>query len=112
MYVRWKKRARTAYHKPTGDHTLVAMLAQSRRVNGQPRQKTIYLAAIREKHLSATAHQLYFWRRVDQRLDDLALDGDLRAAIETKLRTTVPRPTQDAIEQVQRDRRRLGLGAL
>src|SRR5262245_5726237 len=105
MFVRWKKRL---LHKEKGHHALSAVLVQSARVNGKPRQRIIrYLATVSEKDLRVTAHRESFWASVDQHLDDLAIDSALRQQVEEKLTAVVARPTPAELEQLERDRQAL-----
>jgi hypothetical protein len=98
MYVRWKKRARSSYHRPTGDYTLSAYLVSSHRVGSQPRQKATYLACIWDKYIDAVMHRHKFWQYVDWKLDSLNLSVQERAAIESKLAQTVQRVTPEQVE--------------
>ena len=62
MYVRWKKRERSR----RGWHTeppqlLTAVLVESRRVDGKPRQRTVaYLGSIRSDYLDDATFRFYF----------------------------------------------------
>ncbi len=114
MYVRWKNRARTRNHKPTGDITLTAVLVRSERGNwerGQrvmtPRQHIIsYLGSIRQSLMPWAFHRAEFWRSVETHLDALTLPPERRAAIMADIEKVVPRPTpedtQQDIEQIRR----------
>ena len=63
MYIRWKTKPREPEYelKPgakwstkTKPVTLyIAYLAESKRVDGKPRQKTTYLACIQDKHIES-----------------------------------------------------------
>ena len=99
MFVRWKKRTRrrrngwTEEGKPRHDRSLYAVLVENRRERGTVRQKVIkHLAHIGEPYLDAPAHQRYFWQRVDDHLDEMLFDPQVRGQIESKLLTVVPRP--------------------
>jgi hypothetical protein len=39
VYVRWKKRTRSRYHRPQDEQTLAAVLVESVRIDGKPRQR-------------------------------------------------------------------------
>jgi len=100
VFVRWKerttKRGRVFY----------AVLVESQRENGKPRQKVIkHLAHIAEKYLDATAHQEYFWQRVDWYMDDLALSTETRKTIEGKLIAKVKRPTEEELVQLRKEQK-------
>ncbi len=84
MYVRWQLRPRK---RRGGSPLLVAVLVECHRVDGAPRQRTVaYLAGIREGFIgkSMKQHERY-WNRVDARLNELGLDAETRASIETKI---------------------------
>ncbi len=94
MYVRWQLRPRK---RRGGSPLLVAVLVESRRVDGRPRQRTVrYLGGIIEKFIGKNArHHERFWRKVDARLDELALDPVTRANIEASVAARVPRITNE-----------------
>lgn len=95
MYVRWNRKQRVD-RKKLGP-LLCAVLVESHRVDGAPRQKTVaYLGGIREFSIdSKLGRRVRFWGDVTQRLDQLG--GDLapeqRKKVETALAKRVKRPT-------------------
>ncbi len=94
MYVKWQRRPR----KRTGGSPLVmAVLVESHRVDGKPRQRVVaYLAGIRERFIGEREDEHNkFWRSVDAHLDALGLDAETRAKIETSVARTVARVTTD-----------------
>jgi hypothetical protein len=99
MYIRWKKRQRKRWRKPTGFHTLSAYLVESHRVNGRPRQKTTYLASIWDKYIDTPTHRDYFWWRVEEKVAALALDEQTWLKIAAQLEETVPKPSPQEVEQ-------------
>jgi hypothetical protein len=105
MFVRWKHRQL----RRDQDVTHYAQLVENTRFQGRTRQRVICsLAHIRERFRSAPAHRDWFWRRVDQRLDALALDPQTRQALEARLAETVPRPSAAELAQVRAQRTVLG----
>jgi hypothetical protein len=114
MFVRWKrKRRKDTYHfepDPPGVKVYSrrriadpqwlrsAVLVESVRVDGRPRQRTIkYLGSIRECHLDLEGqysifHRGYFWRSADANLERLDLSDLERARIIAALEDVVPRP--------------------
>ena len=103
MYVRWKKRARTRRHRPTGEHTLTAVLVTSQRVDGRPRQRIVaYLGSIGEHHTSVYWHQVDFWKSAAQHLEQLDLDADTATRIREQLAQIVPVPTAEGRAQAAR----------
>lgn len=96
MYVRWKTRMKTRHRRPTGEHTLNAVLVESVRVNGKPRQRFIcHIASIGEKRTGAYWHRFDFWARAGDVLDLLQLTDEARQTIEAQLTARVPYPTEE-----------------
>ena len=99
MFVRWRRR--NSKNKGT---TLVAELAESRRVNGKPRLQ--YIATLGSVSEDAITKEygdeiLAFWRRVDGRLErlDNRTAPDDKAAILDALEKRVPRVTEGQLKQ-------------
>ncbi len=94
MYVRWQRRLRK---KCGGSPLLTAALVENRRVDGKPRQRVMaYLAGIREKFIGEREKEhRQFWRKVDERLDDLGLDPATRTRIEGNIEARVARVTAE-----------------
>jgi hypothetical protein len=89
MFIRWKRR-RLRRHN---DVALVAVLVQSRRIQGVPRQRLVrYLGSIPFQKRMTTAARQVFWQRVAARLTALALAPATRTALEDKLARVVPVP--------------------
>lgn len=107
MFIRFKKRELRGVSKwAPKECALYAVLVESRREDGKPRQRVVrYLAHIKEKYLEATAHQDSFWARVDWHLNDLGLEGEAREAIERRLLQTVKRPTAADLERLKWERK-------
>ena len=102
MFLRWKKYAtkppRSRWATNYGEYSLAAVLVESRRVNGKPRQKVIkHLASIREYGLAdeMVGWHTGFWRDVEESLRDLDLSEADRAKIEAALVRRVPKPTKE-----------------
>src|SRR4051794_35317314 len=94
MYVRWKKRMRSRRHRPTGEHMLTAILVESRRVDGKPRQHILaYLGTISERYTAAYYHQLDFWTSANLHIDSLNLDSETVTRLRSTLERIVPVPT-------------------
>ena len=109
MYVRWKKRPMTRTQRSCGQHrigghSLTAVLVESRRVAGSPRQRFVaYLGVIQvcEKGEGPVmigsggwAHPpviAAFWTTVSRKLDTITEPYD-RCAIESMISAKVPRP--------------------
>ncbi len=95
MYVRWQRRRRVRKRKSSP--LLTAVLVESCRVDGKPRQKGIaYLGGIREAYVDERAWEhRAFWLSVDERLDALGLDPETRARIEASVESRVRRVTPE-----------------
>jgi hypothetical protein len=106
MFARWKKRTTVQRRKrwaPPSRTTWYAVLVQSQRIHGTPRQKIVrLLASIQEENLQHPAHRRQFWQHVDRHLAELDLDATTRQHIAEKLCLTVPRPTAAELEQGER----------
>ena len=101
MYVRWKRRPL----RRSGDTAWDAVLVQSVRIAGQPRQQRVgYLASIRAHYHTAPAHRAWFWTRVVQRLETLGLDARTRHAVERQLQQVVPRPSDAELRHLASQR--------
>lgn len=110
MFVRWKRRRlcrMPRWAKP--EYVRYAILAESARVDGKPRQKMIcYLSYIKEKCLSETSHRELFWIRVDAHFSELGLEPTVQANLEDSLLTVVARPATAELAQLAKERARLG----
>lgn len=109
MYVRWKRRVRAHKPKRVGywmreaapPHvTRAAQLVESRRVNGQPRQRVVaHLATIDEATMVSFDTRRAFWDAICDRLDQLrragVIDETQQDEIDATLARTVPHPTQE-----------------
>jgi hypothetical protein len=104
MFVRWKHRPvrRRRETSLPNERALYAVLVESHRVDGKPRQRVVrYLAAIRGGQLVYPLSTDRFWQDVERTLADLALADDQRQVIEDKIAATVPRPDPAVVEQQQ-----------
>ena len=100
MFLRWKRRPL----RRTPDIACDAVLVQSIRVAGTPRQRTRYLGSIRMRYRTAPAHRQAFWAAVEERLELLALEPTTRQAIGAELVREVPRPTAEELQELDRQR--------
>lgn len=97
MFVRWKSRAKSRRRRATGHHSLTAVLVESRRVDGKPRQQIIsYLGTIDSEHTTAHFHCVDFWASVTRHLGALNLPEYQRLRIEKSLAERVAKPTPDS----------------
>ena len=80
-----------------GSPLLMAVLVESHRVDGKPRQRVAaYLAGIRERFVGEREDKHdKFWRSVDAHLDALPLDAETRAEIEASVAKRAARVTTD-----------------
>lgn len=95
MYVRWQRRGRV--RRGRSSPLLTAVLVESRRVDGKPRQRVVaYLGGIREAYVDKREWEhRTFWRGVVDRLDALGLDLETRARTEASVESRVRRVTPD-----------------
>ena len=101
MYVRWKKRVRFWHGKSAG-HYLTAVLVESKRIDGKPRQRTIsYLGSIDEVLTTSHLWRTRFWKSATAHLNFLALDSVLRARVETALENKIAKPTPESAAQFE-----------
>jgi hypothetical protein len=109
MYVRWKRRKMVGKFLPAGPHyALSAVLVESRRVDGKPRQKVIkHLGCIRESAIVYPGHRISFWRTAAAAFKALALPAEQQRTIELVLHARVPFPTNE-----ERGRAQMELEAL
>jgi hypothetical protein len=112
MFVRWKRKRRKDDRRGWGKDQIVtpqwllsAVLVESVRINGKPRQRTIrYLGSIREQYLdlsegASTARRFHFWRGVEWSLDQLELSDLDRVRIIAAIEERVPQPTSEDIQR-------------
>lgn len=105
MFVRWKRRQlkRPPYDGQPAGHVRYAVLVESKRRGGQPRQRVIcHLAHIKERDIEKAVWRLRFWQTVDHRLNELGLDSETRAIMETKLARDVARPSATELSELRR----------
>ncbi len=103
MYVRWKTRKMTSF-LARGKTALTAVLVESCRVDGRPRQRHVcYLGTVVEELATHPFRQSGFWATAERHLDALNLDPLTRERIETALLAKVPRP-DDAVLAGERAR--------
>jgi hypothetical protein len=103
MYVRWKRRKLRKglgrKREEDAGHARSAVLVESHRVNGQPRQKFVaHLGSIHERFIGTPLHHRLFWIDVHAKFKRLELDHDQRVAIEQAVERVVPRNNDDGSE--------------
>ena len=105
MFVRWKHRPakRIKSWSAPDERIRYAVLVESRRVDGKPRQRVIrHLAAIRDGDLQHPMTVDRFWTQIDDALDELGINGGPRLAMETAIGARVPRPDPEALAEHRR----------
>jgi hypothetical protein len=109
MFIRWKTKPRDPqwgydeYHcwrsGVTHKSTLyIAYLVESIRIDGNPRQKTIYLASIKDTSMAYPSHRLHFWKRVQAKIELLHLSGEQLISIKNALLKRVPDVTREQLK--------------
>lgn len=108
MFVRWKEKPRDPRWGYDANHKwrrgarhetklLVAYLVESKRIDGKPRQKTHYLASIKERNADKVLPQERFWKDALAKIESISLSPEQRQSIETALLNRVPRPSAEAV---------------
>jgi hypothetical protein len=115
MYLRWQSRRRERYHGfarygNPGDITWAAVLVESVRVDGKPRQRHIaYLGSFSEDQVREDKpfQRIYVWEHMLNELDALGdrLTPKEREKIEAELTMKIGRnpPSKDEIEETYRE---------
>ena len=101
MYVRWNKRKRfkSGWRKKEG-HYLSAVLVESHRVNGTPRQKIIkFLGSIGEESLHRVFRCQDFWAAAEKNLASLGLSAEDQQKIIASIEKVVPKPSEDDLNR-------------
>ena len=106
MYIRWKARRRMG----RDEFALTAILLESRRIDGQPRQRYVVgLGTLRVQQQPLAEHAehltevhggfayiwqvIEFWNKIAGCLDDQDLITDQRQSIESEIVSRIPKPT-------------------
>jgi hypothetical protein len=97
MFIRWQSRPRkrAQFGGGTGDTHWRAVLAESERVDGKPRQQHIaYLAGFTESAVRISAQQRLVWEHIEKRLKRLGkrISANDRKAIMAALITKLGKP--------------------
>jgi hypothetical protein len=104
VFVRWKRRPlrRRRETSSPAEQALSAVLVETHRVDGRPRQRVVrYLATIKAGQLVYPLSVERFWQAVDARLAELPLADDQRHVIERKIGEAVPRPDPDVLARTR-----------
>jgi hypothetical protein len=104
MFIRWQKR------KQVGGDLWVAVLVESERVEGKPRQRHVaYLASILDSRIQHPTQRYFFWDKVRSAFDGLPdLPARERRAIERRIAEKVPALTKREIAAVIKRRAAMG----
>ena len=104
MFVRWNKRKRfDKWKKPQAD-AISAVLVESQRVDGNPRQKTIkYLGSIRSDRVNVVGWARGFWKSAEKNLSTLDLSPEVRDKIITDLNKVVLRPSDEDVAKANEE---------
>ena len=99
MFIRWNRRKRTkaGWRKKEGDY-LSAVLVESCRIDGKPRQKSIkHLGSIGEERLNNVYDRRLFWEKAEKSMDSLPLSPDIKLKLTASLERVVSKPTEEDI---------------
>ncbi len=85
-----------------------AVLVESTRINGKPRQRFVaHLATILEPLMDMALHRGLFWKEVNEKLNSLHIDDKTKAKITGKLLITIPLPDEARRAAEQAELKRL-----
>ena len=113
MFVRWQSRERNRSQfgrYGEGDIRWMAVLAETKRVDGKPQQRHIaYLGGITDSAMKIDAQRCHFWDHVSARLDALGnqITPTDRKKVEAAIAKKVPRPTPAQYKDAARHSARL-----
>ncbi len=79
----------------------VAVLVESRRVEGKPRQRTRYLCSIREGQEGAPLAASRLWNHLGRKLATLDLPAGEQAKVIASVEEVVPRPDAEIVAREQ-----------
>jgi hypothetical protein len=99
MFVRWQRR------KQGKGERWVAVLVESERVDGTPRQRHVaFLGSILDRHIQYPKRRQHFWEGVRSKMETLPnLQMRDRRAIERRIAEKIPVPTKREIAAADRD---------
>ena len=110
MFVRWNRRKRSGMMpgwKPKAD-AVYAVLVESIRINGKPRQRTIkYLGYIVTDRINSPFPAKEFWASAEKGLSELDLSPEVRDKIIADLKKVVPIPTKKDVEKARKEAEKL-----
>jgi hypothetical protein len=114
MFIRWqsRQRKRALFGRHKSDTHWSAILADSVRIDGKPRQRHIaYLAGFTESAARIPAQQRFVWERIEKRLKRLRkrIPAKDRQAIMAALIKKIGKPPTRA-QRAKLDRQRAKLG--
>jgi hypothetical protein len=103
--VRWRKKERTETWADSPADYLIAVLVESKRVDGAPRERTVsYLGSIRSDHLALVWPVKDFWSSAERNLTAVELSPTMREKILSDLRKVVPSPDEKALTNIHDER--------
>jgi hypothetical protein len=110
VYIVWKRRKRAT----SDDHSLIPYLTKSARVDGQPRQRQVYLGSIREKYATIIGqqHRLDFWDGVLRALERHNIVGEVRDELIFDIEAKVPRPDEAEVSEIVKTLHDRGQGSM
>src|SRR5262245_19002184 len=111
MFLRWTSRegrSRSAFG-PGPDRHWRAILVESVRINGKPRQRHVaYLVGFTEKQLKLPVQRVYIWETVEERLANLSnrVDAKSRESIVSSIAAKIgDKPNETQRESLLREAR-------
>jgi hypothetical protein len=102
MFIRWQYKQTVQKWTNKPETRMVAVLVESVRINGQPRQRHIaYLGHYWPRH--GAYGRKWFWENADAKLDQLNLTPADRHRLEAALALKLPRPTTQEIQAAEQE---------
>jgi hypothetical protein len=96
--IRWRKRERTQTWADSPADYMIAILVESKQVDGTPHERTVsYLGSIRSDHLSLLWPVKDFWTSAERNLSAVELSPRMREQIISDLRKVVPSPDDETL---------------
>jgi len=98
MYIRWNRTKRSKKHNQNKGDLISAVLVESTRIGGKPRQRVISYLGSSCENLSYITIRWYFWQQVEKKLAGLELPEDDRNRIIQSIEKRFPKTTDEEME--------------
>ena len=102
VFIRWQYKETTPKWTNKPETRMVAVVAESTRIDGQPRHRHIAYLGHYWPHHGPRGRQ-WFWENADAKLDKLNLTPSDRRRLEEALALKLPRPTNRELQAAERE---------